>query len=147
MFSFLVALFVGSQFGFNLCCHWTNIVVKNGTWCCGNEGSQRDTGDNNTAPPIGAGTPTIDFSPTSSTSNTGSPTTPVVTHPPKPPVGDCPCGNFMDGMETAPNKPKERILSQDIYGTGELNRPWLVHIKIIKDSRKTIECTGSLLNK
>lgn len=39
----------------------------------------------------------------------------------------------------------ERLLSQD--PTVAIDRPWLVHIKMVKDSLKKIECTGSLLNR
>ena len=150
MFNLLFYLAVGVQFEFSFSCHWTNIVVKNGTWCCEEGAGQRDVGQDVTIPvPTGG---------TGGTGETPGTTTPVTTTMiPKPPVGDCPCGNHMDGMEQAPQMPGmeeapqmpqlDRILSQDPYGTSQLNRPWLVHIKLVKDSRKTIECTGSLLNK
>ena len=146
MLSLLFYLALGVQFESNSGCHWTNIVVKNGTWCCGEGGSQADVGGNITLPPGGEGTTTADSETTAITI-----TPPITTTlPPVPPVGDCPCGNHMLGMENA-DQPKvkelQRILSQYPYGTSKLNRPWLVHIVITKDSKKTIECTGSLLNK
>lgn len=114
-------------------CHWTNIVVRNGTWCCG-EAQQRDVGETGTPPPTeGPGpTTTPDEGPTSTS------------QPPDPFVGDCPCGNHITGMEGA--RTLDRVLSQDPYGTEDLNRPWLVQITLKKDSGKMVECTGSLLN-
>merc|ERR1711874_684832 len=114
-------------------CHWTNIVVRNGTWCCG-EAQQRDVGDGGTPPPSeGPGSTTTPYEPPTKTSQ-----------PPPPFVGDCPCGNHITGMEHA--RGMDRVLSQDPYGTEDLNRPWLVHITLKKDSGKMVECTGSLLN-
>jgi len=126
-------------------CHWTNIVVKNGTWCCGGDGRARDVpeGPGGEIPPEET---TVD-----GTGGGGSSSSPVQTEPDttteimRPPVGDCPCGYTIDSMDEAENL--ERILSQDPYGSSTLNRPWLVQIKIKKDSQKKIECTGSLLNK
>lgn len=39
----------------------------------------------------------------------------------------------------------DRILAQDMRA--KVDRPWLTHIRIIKDSLKKIECSGSLLNR
>ena len=52
----------------------------------------------------------------------------------------------MTRLEDSPKLPNVgRILSQDNYA--DIDRPWLIHFKIVKDNMKTIECTGSLLNR
>ena len=126
-------------------CHYTTITVRNGTWCCGKGSNQQDTGDQVSLPiplPASPSSP----SPSSSTSTspiTTTTTTPGTTLPPKPPVGDCQCGNFVERIDES--EQLNRILSQDTQA--KLKRPWLVHLRIVKDSLKKIECTGSLLNR
>ena len=65
------------------------------------------------------------------------------TLPPRPVVGDCECGNFVDRIDE--KEDMARVLSQE--PTADIQRPWLVQIKIVKDSLKKIECSGSLLNR
>jgi len=125
-------------------CHWTNIVVRNGTWCCGHTGKPDDTIKNVSTPPTPPKPPTT--------------TTPTPTSPPEPhPIGDCPCGQDIEGMEMAMKKWGEvtnnksmidnRVLSQDPEFTPYLVRPWVVRIVITKDSGENIDCSGSILNK
>ena len=69
--------------------------------------------------------------------------------PPRPPVGDCPCGNqIKDPHQTASEGTgQERVLSQNPEALKTQHRPWLVKIVITKDSGVKVECSGSLLNK
>jgi len=127
---------------FSLGCHWTTVTVRNGTWCCGGAGdSQSDTGGEGSLPPL---PPTPDQSnSTTAATPTASTSTPT-TLPVNPPVGNCECGNFVDDLKDS-GESSSRILSQD--PRAKIVRPWLVHIRIQKDSLKKIECSGSLINR
>ena len=70
-------------------------------------------------------------------------TEPGSTPPPMPPVGDCLCGNFVERIDEADQF--ERVLSQD--PNADIQRPWLVHITLVTDSKQKKECSGSLLNR
>ena len=120
-------------------------MTRNGTWCCGHTGKPDDTIVGKVSTP-----PTPPEPPTT--------TTPTPTSPPEPhPIGDCPCGQDIEGMEMAMKKWGEvtnnksmidnRVLSQDPEFTPYLVRPWVVRIVITKDSGENIDCSGSILNK
>ena len=140
-------------------CHFTDITIRNGTWCCGaGQGKSEDNPNNGTAPPPipPAPPPPPPSSPEPTITTTTTPTTTTVTvttttpAPPRPPVGDCPCGNQIKDLHHAANEDNnalERVLSQNPDALKTLHRPWLVKIIVRKDSGVKVECSGSLLNK
>ena len=129
----------------SLGCHWTTVTVKNGTWCCGeSSGEQSDTGGEGTLPPLPPVTTTDSNSSTTPIVTNGPTTNPPTTLPVEPPIGNCECGNFVEDIKES-GESGNRILSQD--PRANIVRPWLVHIRIQKDSLKKITCTGSLLNR
>ena len=71
-------------------CHWTTIVVRNGTWCCGDVKDQADVAqaDVNVPPGVVPPAPTVQPQPV-----TQPPDGP--TDPPQPAVGNCVCGTHV----------------------------------------------------
>ena len=135
-------------------CHWTTITIRNGTWCCGaGEGVALDTQKNISLPPKLPPIiiPPINITTTATTTTTTVTVTDTTTSvpPPRPPVGDCPCGNQIKDPHQAAGEGngQERVLSQNPDALKTLHRPWLVKIIIMKDSGVKVECSGSLLNK
>ena len=138
-------------------CHFTDITIRNGTWCCGaGSGLNLDTGGKNVTPPplIPPTPPPQPSSPepkitTTTTTTTTTVTDTTTTAPPRPPVGDCPCGNMIKDPHQAANEGNdlERVLSQNPDALKTIHRPWLVKIIVRKDSGVEVECSGSLLNK
>lgn len=116
----------------SLACHHTNIIIRNGTWCCGgSDGLQSDQMGVGSLPAVGSTAP-------------GGSTTEASTLQPKTHVGDCPCGNWAQKVKGEPEQ-SQRLLSQVQHS--DLDRPWLVHFKFFKDSNTKRECSGSLLNR
>jgi len=149
-------------------CHWTNIVIRNGTWCCGGEGGQADVGGAVTLPPGVDETTTAPATTDNTTMTTTIDTTTILTTttntdtttgPPQWPVGDCPCGIGVQDIETAissettPALPpdferfRDYINSQYPTDSANLIRPWMVKIYIEREDLENRECSGSLLNK
>lgn len=103
-------------------CHTTTLNIQNGTWC--------DPGDQKYIKSKNPGDP---YNP------------PVIVHPtpeppPVPPLSfGCKCGAL-----------DEESLGGVTHGKTfgrELNRPWVAHFKVNKDSTNPSECGGTLLNK
>ena len=141
-------------------CHWTSIVIRNGTQCCSDEAPAPRPPPSSAAGDYGERIASFDENmdgskpdlkpsrdedgeeTSSSSSSSSSTTTEVMTSKPErtQPVGDCPCGYGVGAEE----KVEERDLRDDVL-SGE--RPWLAQISVRKDRGKPVECSGSLLNK
>ena len=159
MFHLLILIF-GYFTAPSSACHWTSIVIRNGTQCCspgdppptspqpspaGDNGERRAAFDEN----MDGDRPNLkpsreenreETNPPSSSSSSSTTTEEMRSKPRTQPVGDCPCGYGVGAEE----KVEERDLRDDVL-SGE--RPWLAQISVVKDSGQPVECSGSLLNR